>query len=210
MSARPIIDAGPALNFFSINKERILFGVLGPISTPETVEKEVLHKARTDPRFRLAENVWRKVIPRWVSVLSDDVTPELAAVVDRISGLPMAERKRQARDLGEIMVIAHAVVAAETGQSVVVLIDDGTGARLATQEINRLHRLRHQGKPVGTFTLADTLTILRRAAGTDHIPDKAAMRTVYDRLQACDDGLPPIASTGLLSRELWANRHRRP
>ncbi|WP_428962332.1 hypothetical protein [Micromonospora fluostatini] len=29
---RPIIDAGPSLNFLSINKERLLIGVLGPLS----------------------------------------------------------------------------------------------------------------------------------------------------------------------------------
>ncbi len=32
MSVRPIIDAGPALNFLSINKERLLVAVLGPLS----------------------------------------------------------------------------------------------------------------------------------------------------------------------------------
>jgi hypothetical protein len=33
MSQRPIIDAGPSLNFLSINKERLLIGVLGPRRT---------------------------------------------------------------------------------------------------------------------------------------------------------------------------------
>jgi hypothetical protein len=37
MSARPIIDAGPGLNFLSINKERLLIAILGPLSAPETV-----------------------------------------------------------------------------------------------------------------------------------------------------------------------------
>jgi len=41
MSHRPIIDAGPGLNFFSINKERLLIGVLGQLSAPETVQEEV-------------------------------------------------------------------------------------------------------------------------------------------------------------------------
>lgn len=44
MSHRPIIDAGPSLNFLSINKERLLVGVLGPLSAPETVQAEVLRK----------------------------------------------------------------------------------------------------------------------------------------------------------------------
>jgi hypothetical protein len=38
MSIRPIIDAGPGLNFLSTNKERLLIGVLGPFSAPETVD----------------------------------------------------------------------------------------------------------------------------------------------------------------------------
>jgi hypothetical protein len=70
-----------------------------------------------------------------LTAADDDVTPELATVVQRISGLPMAERMKHAKDLGEIMVIAHAVVAAESGQSVTVLIDDGPGAAIAMSEI---------------------------------------------------------------------------
>lgn len=49
-------------------------------------------------------------------------------MIERISGLPIDERKTQSKDLGEIMVIAHAVVAAESGQAVTILIDDGPGA----------------------------------------------------------------------------------
>jgi hypothetical protein len=41
MIVRPIIDAGPGLNFLSINKERLLIAVLGPLSAPETVQDEV-------------------------------------------------------------------------------------------------------------------------------------------------------------------------
>lgn len=203
MSTRPIIDAGPALNFFCVNKERLLLSVLGPISVPETVEQEVLRKARNDDRFRPAQAVWRKVTPRWVRILPDDVTPELSAAVNRVTGLPMIERKRQAKDLGEIMVIAHAVVAAEAGQSVVILIDDQQGARLATQEINRLRRLHAQGRPVGAITLAGTITVLKRAAQTDHIPDRAAMRALYNRLRDRDDGLPPLEATDLLAADRW-------
>ncbi|MBP2334013.1 hypothetical protein JOF41_000191 [Saccharothrix coeruleofusca] len=75
MSHRPIIDAGPGLNFFSINKERLLIGVLGRLSAPETVQEEVFRKSRQDERFRPAAAVWRKLTPHWVEVLSDDQTP---------------------------------------------------------------------------------------------------------------------------------------
>jgi hypothetical protein len=144
MSHRPIIDAGPGLNFLSINKERLLFGTLGPLSAPETVRDEVLRKSRQDKRFSAAEKVWRKLPERLMQILPDDQTPELAVAVHRISGLPFNDRLQHSRDLGEAMVVAHAVVAAEAGDTVTVLIDDGQGARLATAEINRLRRIRGQ------------------------------------------------------------------
>jgi hypothetical protein len=149
MNVRPIIDAGPGLNFLSINKERPLIAVLGPFSAPETVQDEVLRKSQQDDRFRAAATVWRKLTARWIQILSDDATPELAAVVQRVSELPMDERRRQPKDLGETMVIAHAVVAAESGQSVTILMDDGPGATIATSEINRLRRLASSGPQSG-------------------------------------------------------------
>lgn len=102
------------------------------------------------------------------------------------------------------MVIAHAVVAAESGETVTVLIDDGSGARIATSEINRLRRLRTNGHAVGSIMLVSTLTILERAAGGQHIPDKATMRSIYDRLRGLDDGLPPIENTNLLAAVHWS------
>ena len=203
MSARPILDAGPGLNFLSANKERLLIAVLGPLRAPETVQDEVLRKSVQDTRFRAAATIWRKLTPRWIEILSDDATPELAAVIERISGLPIDERKAQSKDLGETMVIAHAVVAAESGQAVTILIDDGPGARIATLEISRLERLRSSGQPVGSVLLASTLTVLERAAATGHLPDRAAMRDTYQRLYELDDGLPPIEKTRLLSPALW-------
>ncbi|MER7002343.1 hypothetical protein ABT297_04750 [Dactylosporangium sp. NPDC000555] len=68
------------------------------------------------------------------------------------------------------MVIAHAVVAAEAGADVVVLIDDGPGAKAATGEIRRLQRLRADGSPTGSISLASTLIVLEKAAATIHIP----------------------------------------
>jgi hypothetical protein len=204
MSRRPIIDAGPSLNFLSINKERLLVGVLGPLSATETVQAEVLRKSREDERFRAAAPTWRKLAPRWIQILSDDETPELAAVVHRVTHQPMEKRLKHPKDLGEIMVIAHAVVAAEGGETVTVLIDDGPGARIATSEISRLQRLRSNGRAVGSIKLASTLTVLERAAGGQHLPDKATMRDIYTRLRGLDDGLPPVETTNLLSSALWS------
>lgn len=203
MSRRPIIDAGPALNFFAANQERLLIEVLGPLATPETVHAEVLRKTRVDRRFRPAQSVMARLTPRWLEILSDDVTDELNAVVERIGRLPMVERKKHAEDLGETMVIAHAVVAAEARADVVVLIDETNGARIATAEKRRLERLRAAGSDVGSITIANTATVLARAARSKHLPDRAAMRALYVRFRGLDDGLVPIEHTRLLSTELW-------
>jgi hypothetical protein len=76
-----------------------------------------------------AAKIWRKLEPGgWIEVISDDETPELAAVVHRITQQPLQQRRRHAKDFGELMVVAHAVVAAQAGETVTVLIDDGSGA----------------------------------------------------------------------------------
>jgi hypothetical protein len=205
MNHRPIIDAGPGLNFLSIQQERLLIGVLGRLSAPETVQKEVFRKAQQDARFHAAAAVWRKLVPsNWIQVLSDDQTPELAAVVHRITRQPMEERLRHPKDLGETMVIAHAVVAAESGETVTVLMDDGRGAQTTTSEISRLERLKVNGYAVGSIRLVSTLTILERAAASKHIPDRSTMQSIYRRLRSLDDGLPPIEATNLLSSAQWS------
>ena len=99
----------------------------GRLSAPETVQTEVLRKSRADERFRAAATTWQKLTPNWIDIFSDDETPELAAVVHRITRQPMSERLMQPKDRGEIMVVAHAVVTAESGHAVTVLIDDGRG-----------------------------------------------------------------------------------
>ncbi|WP_435061764.1 hypothetical protein [Amycolatopsis thermoflava] len=204
MTHRPIIDAGPGLNFFSINQERVLIGVLGKLSAPECVRDEILRKAASDRRFRAAEATWRKLTPKWVEVLSDAATPELEAAVQRMTQLPLAQRLRQPKDLGELMVVAHAIVAAETGQAVTVLIDDGQGARLAKSEVRRLARLRAHGKTVGSVQLVNTMTVLEAAARKRLVAGKAAMRDIYTRLRGLDDGLVPLENTRLLAKDLWS------
>lgn len=42
---------------------------------------EVLEKTKRDPRFRRVTGVWAKMRPDWIELLSDNETPELAAVV---------------------------------------------------------------------------------------------------------------------------------
>jgi hypothetical protein len=168
------------------------------------VQNEVIRKSKQEQRFRSAERVWRKLAAsKWLQILSDDPTPELEAVVQRITQLPMVQRLTQPKDLGETMVIAHAVVLAEVGETVTILIDDRGGAELAGAEIRRLDRLRVIRQDVGHIILVNTPTVLKKAAGTPHIPDKAAMHRLYEQLRGLDDGLLPIGDSGLLGPDLW-------
>ncbi|MPY78219.1 MAG: hypothetical protein GEV04_06930 [Actinophytocola sp.] len=166
MSRRPIMDAGPGINFLSDNKERLLFSTLGALSVPEAVETEILRKAGQDQRFAAAGRVCKKLPERLMEVLSDDVTHELSAAVQRISGLPL-------------------------------------GCRAAATEARRLQRLQADGKTVGSIGLIHTVTVLERAAGGEHLPDKNAMRDLYGRLRNLDDGLPPLDTTNLLNLPCW-------
>lgn len=204
MSGYTIIDAGPSINFFSINKERLLFSVLGALSAPEAVKKEVLRKAHQDKRFSAAGRVWRKLPSSLLQILSDDETKELSIAVERINGIPFTQRMHFSKDLGETMVIAHAAVAAEAGEDVVILIDDNDGIRRAAAEAKRLQRLRNMGKSVGSIRLIHTVTVLEAAAGGEYLPDRAAMRNIYLRLKELDDGLLPLEKTNLMSLPCWS------
>ncbi|SNU00477.1 hypothetical protein SAMN06298212_1027 [Ruaniaceae bacterium KH17] len=198
------MDAGPGINFFSINKERLLFATIGAIAIPEAVETEIMRKARQDQRFVAAERVLKKVPPHLLEILSDDYTDELGGVVSRIAGMPLERRMHSSKDLGEMMVVAHAVVAAELGADILVLVDDQGGRRMIARESARLDRLRIANPSLGRIRLVSTITILRSAAGGDHLPDRTALRDLYARLRGLDDGLPPLESTGLLDLPTWS------
>lgn len=203
MSHRPIMDAGPGINFLSLHQERLLFSALGALCVPEVVREEIVRKAVQDQRFAAAAVVLAKLPDRLLHVLPDDVSDDLSAAVQSICGMPLEQRTRISKDLGEIMVIAHAVVAAETGDDITVLIDDRGGRDIAARQAQRLNRMREQGRTVGRLSVLGTPTVLERAAGGQYLPDRSMMRSLYDRLRALDDGLPPLDSTNLMSLSCW-------
>lgn len=197
------MDAGPGLNFFSVNQERLLFKTLGKLQVPETVRDEMLRKSRNDLRFHQTEAILKKLPPHLLEILSDDATESLSRHVERISGLPVDERLALGKDLGETMVVAHAAMFAESGHDVIVLIDDGGGQRLAGSEARRLDRLRQAGTQVGRLKVITTITVLKRSIRSDLVPDKKALRDLYSRIRPLDDGLPHIDATDLLTCERW-------
>ncbi|EWT03719.1 hypothetical protein N864_19195 [Intrasporangium chromatireducens Q5-1] len=206
MSDPVIVDCGPALNFLATRQERILLHATGGyICAPETVRTEVFRKARPGSKFEAAAPTWARLEhAKRLTVLPDDLTPALEAVVQRLSNTPMIERMAVSKDLGEELVIAHAVVRAEAGADVIMLIDEIKGARAAAHEIRRLERLASQGQAVGSLALYNTHTILKACIRTTYIPDRNAMRTIYTRLRGYDDGLIDIRQTDLLSNSTWA------
>jgi hypothetical protein len=206
MSVGPgaIIDAGPALTFLARkDTTRILFVGLGTadLLAPEQVQDEVIRKSRTDKRrFGAAEATWKKVVSaNRLTVLPDDETPELAAAVQRLCLMPMSERIRQLQDLGELLVIAHAAVRADAGEDVAVLIQERNGTTMAYNEVRRINKLGGRGR----LRVWNTQTILLRATGSAHLPDKATMKTIYDRMLPLDAALPPINETDLLTAAVW-------
>lgn len=208
MTAPVIIDAGPALNFFSTHNKRLLLSVVGGhLHAPETVIGEVRHRGESDPRFTAAPRVLTKLAGAGrLTILSDDVTPALSGATERITGVPMVQRRRRARDLGEVMVIAHAAVLADAALDVTVIIDEGDGADVADREWQRLKRQRHNDPRYGSISLARTVSVLEAAIGSTYLPDRGAMRRVYSALERCDDGLVDISRTRLLDQELWRPR----
>lgn len=101
------------------------------------------------------------------------------------------------------MVIAHAVVTAEAGADVTILIDEREGTQIAAREQQRLKRLQAAGNHVGSISLVNTITVLKIAVRKKRISGKSELRNLYDKLRRLDHGLPPIGYTGLLSPELW-------
>lgn len=109
-----------------------MFQTVGKLNTPETVAAEVSRNIRHNPRFgKVPEHRWKILTNAgWISILSDE-GDELDALCARVEQQSLDLRKRQSKDLGELMIVLHAVMAAECGRHVTVLIDDGAGARLA-------------------------------------------------------------------------------
>lgn len=205
MTTPPIVDAGPALNFFAAGHERLFFTCMGGISVPETVRDEVLGKAARDGRFQHAQRVVARLPERLWNVLPDTVTDDLNQVIVRLERMPMAQRLRTRRDLGETMVIAHAVVAAQKGQDVWILIDEIRGSKVAFAEKRRLERLRYSDASVGALKIMSTQQVLEVAVSRGLIENRGSMRKIYGQLRSLDDGLPPIENTGLLDRRHWRN-----
>ncbi|MHB1615462.1 MAG: PIN domain-containing protein [Actinomycetes bacterium] len=185
-----LLDAGPALNYIAVGAQHLLLDLAAArglqLAAPEKVRQEVDRKAGQG-RFAGtgAQGTWRKLLAASrVIVLDDDLSdPTFIQAVSRVAGQPASDRMRDNRDLGEILVIAHALVLVQRGQAIYVLIDDGDGRRRALREQNWLVS---RAAP-GSLSLWSTPQVLRQTA-----PER--WETLYARMRQFDDGLPPLRS----------------
>jgi predicted nucleic acid-binding protein len=197
-----ILDTGPCLNFLAVNEGKLLYSVLGAsnnrILVPQEVANEIVDKARESAKFSAAarrfEGLSRE--PKFAVLESklDDVA--LIRAMRRVSpGKPPSEllAARRMKDLGEILVISHAIKLRDEGNTVSLVMDERIGRKLA---------IRHGFKPISTPRIMAT-------AGSMGLLSYSDSRLIYEKLRASDgsrvmdDGLPHWKDSKLDDRSLY-------
>lgn len=193
-----ILDAGPCITFCAAAKQNLLIEVLqrgsNQLHVPDVVNDEVSNRGsnRRDFPPKTVLN-WQWLVDHdrigiFDSTVSSEDAEELAVAVKKLTGTPLAERLTQSRDLGEIMVIAHAMVRKDRGEVVFVVIDEYRGQQLASKF---------------GIEVIDTEWILSSAVRRGLIADRGEMKKIYDVLRQYDAGLVHITQTTLLQKSLW-------
>lgn len=189
-TSKRIIDAGPGLNFLATHSEKLLTEALGHLHMTETVIGEIDRRSKRDSRFKDARRVLAKMTPGWVTPIPDDLTDvELDNAVYILTGEPIDDRFARDKDLGEVTVLAHAIVESDHGRDVIVLIDDGCGRVLAQKAISRADRRRRQRQAAGQITLLSTLDIFAILIRRGHFANKGELKAAYLKIAPMDDGL---------------------
>ena len=125
MSLHPIMDAGPGLNFLSLNKERLLFDTVGPLRVPEKLRKKFFAS-----HVKIIDSLQPKASGD--DYLSDSfryfpTTPLTRTSAEQLDA--SAERRSNSASafqrISEKSWSSHTPpVAAESGENVIILIDD--------------------------------------------------------------------------------------
>lgn len=178
-----VIDAGPALCFLAAGYQDLLCSAVEirnrRLLMPQTVRGEVHGRARgrKGRPFRQGPDRLQGLIKAGrIDVLPDDVEDlDLVRHLEAVAGIPMVARLTDTDDLGEEIVIAHALKLREQGQDVVVLIDDKGGERKAKQ-----HQLRS----------ITTVGVLKTCAVEGLVTTRGEMREIWERIAPLDDGHP--------------------
>ncbi|MBG0738890.1 hypothetical protein IV500_05570 [Paeniglutamicibacter antarcticus] len=196
-----ILDAGPCITFCAAAKQSLLVEVLqrgsNQIRVPDVVNDEVSNRGsnrRDFPPITVLNWAWLVEHDR-IEVVDSSVSSEdaeaLSVAVKKLTGTPLAERLTESQDLGEILVIAHAMVRKDRGEVVFVVIDEWRGQQLASKF---------------GIKVIDTAWILSSAVVRGLIADRGEMKKTYDALRKYDSGLVHIDQTALLKPALWAQK----
>ncbi|GGV38134.1 MULTISPECIES: hypothetical protein [Paenarthrobacter] len=196
-----ILDAGPCITFCAAAKHALLLEVLrrgsNQLHVPDVVDGEITNRGSNRRDFPPA------TVPNWhwlvshdhIGILDSHVSEEdlnaLSEAVVKLTGMPLAQRLMEGRDLGEVLVIAHAMVRKDRGEDVYVVIDEYRGQQLASKF---------------GLKIIDTPWILSSAVRRGLIADRGEMRKVYNALRQFDAGLIHIDQTHLLGKPLWAQK----
>jgi hypothetical protein len=196
-----ILDAGPCITFCAAAKQALLIEVLqrgsNQLHVPDVVDDEIGKRGSNRRDFPASTvNNWRLLTEHdYIGVLDSSVATEdaeaLSDAVKKLTGTPLAQRLTESKDLGEIMVIAHAMVRKDKGEDVYVVIDEHRGQKLASKF---------------GIKIIDTAWILSSAVKRGLIADRGEMRKTYDSLRQYDAGLVHIDQTGLLKKALWSQK----
>ncbi|BBA99432.1 hypothetical protein RVR_6046 [Actinacidiphila reveromycinica] len=183
-----VLDAVICVHFVGANLQRLLVDVLRTarlvLLVPEEVHQEVLGKSR---KYGSIEVPWRRLVAsECVRVLpalrAAAVSPRLVEVFEEIRGLQFEQALRRPKDLGEAVVIAHAVDLAERGHEVYVAIDDQDGQATSARY---------------DLTVLTIENVLQLAVLQGRFPTDGDLRKAYARLRSYGDGLVDFGLTDL-------------
>ena len=192
-----IVDAGPTLNFICSGQFQILTDILKGMQSGLAMPSEVVTEIRGKAKDSRGGTKFKGADKKLASLLAGDVIEELVpdtadthlmAAVQRVAQVPYTARKGRSKDLGEVMVVAHATVRASPEHVVFVLIDDLDGQTLA-----RRHRTN----------LISTEQILKKGIDYGLIGTRGEMKVIYNKLRPFDDGLIHFDQTTLASKSLY-------
>ncbi len=122
---------------------------------------------------------------------NDEVLVRAIKLVSRLPPTSLLTRRR--KDLGETMVVAHAIKLRDAGMEVTLVIDDQGGKVLAKT---------HGFETIGTIRILALAAKAGRA-------DRSEIKKIYERLrpsngaEPMDDGLPHWNNSGLNNKGLY-------
>lgn len=156
----------------------------------EEVQDEVERKSADTKKFKTADEMLaERVVAGEVEILVADINdPNFTQAVQVASGVRFEVRKGRSKDLGELMVTAHARARQADGDLAFAFIDEWRGQQMAGR---------------CGVKIITTEQILDQAIKHLYITDHSEMKKVYDELRTFDDGLVDFSQTTLNGKQQY-------